>query len=74
MVYFFLYFLKTGPLFSQSGFDPEEFIVDVVIPALLPVCMKESINFRFQFSIWNFEFVRGWVDCPVDSFVFFIPM
>ena len=35
----------------------QEFIVDVVIPASLLFCMKESLNFRFQVSIWNLEFI-----------------
>ena len=44
-------------LFSQSGFDQEKFIVDVVIPRLLPFSMKKSLKFKFQVSIWNLEFI-----------------
>ena len=33
--------------------------MDVVIPAFVPFCIKEYINFRFQVSIWKLEFVRA---------------
>ena len=45
--------------FSKSGLDLEEFIVDVIIPALLPFCMKEFIDFGFQVSVWNPKIVRS---------------
>ena len=32
-------------------------MVDVIILALLPFCVKELINFGFEVSIWNLEFV-----------------
>ena len=37
-------FSKGWSQFSTSGFDQEEFIVDVVIPTLLPFCTKESVD------------------------------
>ena len=43
---------------SQSGLDLEELVVDV-IPALLPFCMKEFVDFGFQVSIQNPKFVEG---------------
>ena len=52
----FLIFQKAP--FSQSGLEMKEFIVDV-IPALLPFCMKEFIDFGFQVSIQNPEIVGG---------------
>ena len=44
---FFFGFSKSRSSFSQSEFDQEEFIVDIVISALLLFCMKESLNFSF---------------------------
>ena len=44
---------------SQSEFDQEAFIVVVIIPASLPFCTEESVNFGFQASVQNFEFVEG---------------
>ena len=52
-------FLKAGLPFSLSGLYLEEFIVGVIIPALLPFCVKEFIDFGFQVSIWNPELVEG---------------
>ena len=52
-------FLKVGRRFSQNELDLEEFNVDIIIPALLLFIMKEFINFGFQGSIWNPEFVGG---------------
>ena len=45
--------------FSQSGLDLEEFIVDVIIPVFLPFCVKQFVDFGFQVSKWNTEFVGG---------------
>ena len=43
--------------FSQCGLDLEEFILDVIIPLLLPFCLTEFIDFGFQVGMWNLEFV-----------------
>ena len=56
--YYYLFSESWSP-FSQSELNLEEFIVDVIIPALLPFCVKEFIDFGFQVSIWNPEFVEG---------------
>ena len=53
------WFSESWSSFSQSGLDLKVFIVDVIIPALLPFCLKEFIDFAFQVSVWNPEFVRG---------------
>ena len=53
-----LFSQRSSPFF-QSGLDLEEFIVDVIIPLLLPFCVKELIDCGFQVSIENPEFVRG---------------
>ena len=45
--------------FSQSGLDLKEYIVDVIISAMLLFFLKEFIDFGFQVSIWNAEFVGG---------------
>ena len=58
MTCYLLYFLKAG-LHSPKGLDLEEFIADIIIPALLPFCIKEFVDFRFQASIQNPEFVGG---------------
>ena len=50
-------FSKSWSPFSLSGLDLEEFVVDVIIPALLLFCVKKFIDFEFQVSIWNLEFV-----------------
>ena len=53
------WFYQSSFPFSQSELDLKEFIVGVIIPALLPFCVNEFIDFGFQVSIWNPEFVRG---------------
>ena len=52
-------FLEGSFPFSQSGLDLKEFIVGVIIPALLPFYMKEFIDFGLQVNVWNPEFVGG---------------
>ena len=52
-------FPETWSPFSQSGLDIEETIVDVIISALLPFCMKVFIHLGFQVVIWSPEFVWG---------------
>ena len=44
-----------------------------VIPSLLPFCLKEFIDFRFQISIWNPEFVgvRSKADLAAESALLF---
>ena len=46
-------------LFYLRGFYLKDFIVHVVIPTLLPFCKEEFIDFRFEISGWNFDFVGG---------------
>ena len=45
------WFSESWSSFYQSGLDIEVFIVGVIIPALLPFCVKECIDFGFQVSI-----------------------
>ena len=49
------WFSKGGSPFSQSGLDLEEFIVYVIIPVLLPFCVKEFIilGFKLVYGILN---------------------
>ena len=63
------WFSKSWSPFFQSGLGLEEFIVDVIIPALLPFCVKEFIDFGFQVSIWNPEYVgsRFQADLAAES-------
>ena len=42
------WFSKSQSLFAQSGLDLEEFIVNVIIPELLPFYKKEFVDFGFQ--------------------------
>ena len=60
--------------FFQSGLDLEKFIVDVIIPGLLPFCVNEFIYIEFQVSVWNLKFVGGQIfgrfGCRVCSFIF----
>ena len=50
----FLTWLSEGwSLFSQSGLYLEEFVVNIVMPVLLPFCKKEFIDLGSQVSIWN---------------------
>ena len=35
------WFSQSWSPFSQIGLDLEEFIVDVIVPSLLPFCVKE---------------------------------
>ena len=58
-ILFSSWFAKSWSPFHQSVLDLEEFIVDVIIPAQLPFCVKEFIDLGFQVSIWNPEFVGG---------------
>ena len=52
-------FLKAGLHSPKSELGLEGFIVGVIIPALLAFSLKEFIDFGFQVSVWNPEFVRG---------------
>ena len=44
-------FSKSWSPSSPNGFDLEEFIVDVIIPALLLFCQKKFIDFGFQVCV-----------------------
>ena len=44
---------KSWSPFSQGGLNLEEFIMDVYLPSLLPVCVKEFTDCHFQIGIWN---------------------
>ena len=69
------WFSENWSLFSQRGLDLEEFIVDVIIPALLSFWIKEFVDFGFQVSIRNLEFVGDQIyvrfGCQVFSFISF---
>ena len=47
--------------FSQKGFNLEQFIIGISIPALLPFFMEEIIYFRFQIGVWDVVLVGGQV-------------
>ena len=58
--------IMTGSLFDflKAGFHSqelvlEEFIMNDIIPALLPFCVKELVDLGFQVSIRNSRFVGG---------------
>ena len=57
--------------FSPSGLDLEDFIVYIILVSLT-FCVKQFIDFGFQVSLWNLEFVvgqtQGWPGCRVYSF------
>ncbi len=40
--------LKAGSTFSQGGLNLEEFIMDVHVPLLLPVCVKEFTDWYME--------------------------
>ena len=42
-------YLKAG---LQSRLNLEEFIMDVHVPSLLPFCVKEFSDCRFQIGLW----------------------
>ena len=69
------WFSQSSSPFSLSGLDLDEFIVGVIISVLLPFCEKEFIDFGFQVSIWNPEFVSGsdlrpiWLQSLLFSFL-----
>ena len=50
---------KSWSPFSQSGLNLEEFIMDVHVPSLLPFCVKEFTDCRFQIGIWNGDNFRA---------------
>ena len=53
---FLSWFSEGWFLFSQNGLYLEEFVVNIVIPALLPFCKKE-FDLGFQVSIQNGDIV-----------------
>ena len=65
----FSWFSDSWSLFTESVLDLEEFILYVIIPALLPFCVKEFVNFEFQVSIWDPEYIGGGVRSKPDLVV-----
>ena len=55
----FFSFFKSWSPFSQGGLNLEEFIVDVIIPPLLPFCVKEFTDCWLQVSIRNRDNFRA---------------
>ena len=53
-------FLKSGFHSPSEGFCQEKFVF-VVIPTLLPFSIEEFVDFGFQISEWNFDFVRSYI-------------
>ena len=56
---FLSWFSQAWSPFSQSGLNLEVFVVNVVIPALLPFCKKEFIDLGFQVSLRNDDIVKA---------------
>ena len=54
---FLSWFSEGWSPFSQSGLYLEEFVVNFLIPVLLPFCKKEFIDLGFQVSIQNRDIV-----------------
>ena len=69
---FLSWFSEGWSPFSQSGLYLEEFVVYVVIPALLPFCKKEFIDLGFQVSIQNGDMVGAQINLAVESALSFL--
>ena len=53
------WFSKSWSPFSQGGLNLEEFIIDVNVSSLLPFCVKEFTDCRFQIGICNGDNFRA---------------
>ena len=60
--------------FSQSGLDFEEFIVGVIIPTLLPFCVKEFIDLESAYGVLNLLGVRSMTDLATESAFHFLSL
>ena len=55
----FSWFSKTWSPFSQGGPNLKEFIMGIIVPSLLPFCVKEFTDCQFRISIRNEDNFRA---------------